>query len=78
MSTQPIPFEKPTPAELLQAKKRAEKRSDVLYIVGAALISIGLGTVHSYLAPIAAGFFTMLPPLLELAAGFIRGLRRTK
>jgi hypothetical protein len=35
-----------------------------------------LGEIRFYLAPIAAGCFAMLLPILELTTGFVRGLRR--
>jgi hypothetical protein len=60
----------------LRAKKRMELRSDVLYIAGATLICLGLGGIRWYLAPIAAGCFAMLMPMMEVITAFVRGLRR--
>jgi hypothetical protein len=81
MNPQPIavpsPDRKRDDAELkAAAKKRAERRSDVLYIAGAALITIGAGMIRIYLAPIAAGCFAMLLPMMEVVTAFVRGVRR--
>lgn len=63
-------------AQKLQLKRQA-RRSDLLYIAGAALVTAGVGLVKLKFAPIAAGAFCLLPPLLELAIGFVRGVRAT-
>ena len=78
MSTQqPVPISQPT-TQAEDAKiqrRRAERRSDALYVAGGVLISAGLGFVRFYLAPIALGVFCLVFPALELTTGFIRGLR---
>jgi len=56
-------------------QRRAARRSDALYWAGVVLVACGLGEIRFYLAPIAIGFFCLVIPSLELAAGFIRGLR---
>lgn len=61
--------------EAAQAKRRSELRSDALYIVGAMLVTAGVAMVRVKLALMTAGAFCLLFPLLELATGFIRGLR---
>ncbi|HEY3972332.1 MAG TPA: hypothetical protein VGM18_04960 [Candidatus Sulfotelmatobacter sp.] len=61
--------------KLLKAKRRSELRDDVLYVAGALLVTAGVGLLRISWAFIAAGFFCMLLPLLQLATGFIRGLR---
>lgn len=79
MSTQPIrPL--PTPErskaeEIAKKKRRAEIRTDALYVAGALLVTAGVAKIRPSWGLIAAGFFCMLLPLLELATGFIRGLR---
>lgn len=82
MSAQPIQPIRPsvTPErakqeELAKKKRRSELRTDALYIVGALLVTAGIATLRISWGLIAAGFFCMLLPLLELATGFIRGLR---
>jgi hypothetical protein len=57
-------------------KKSWLDRSDILYIVGAALVVIGVALIRAKLASIAAGVFCLVFPVLELASGFIKGLRR--
>ena len=64
--------------EILKAKRRAEFRSDALYVAGAVLVTTGVSMVRIRWGLIAAGFFCMLLPLLELATGFIRGLRNVQ
>ena len=75
----PVPINRQQQTDELKAKqKRAAQRSDALYIAGAVLIAAGLGWIRLYLAPIALGVFCLVFPVLELATGFIRGLRRTR
>ena len=73
MSAQPIPITKQE--ELAKQKRRAEFRSDALYVAGAVLVTTGVCMVRISWGLIAGGMFCMLIPLLELATGFIRGLR---
>jgi predicted acyltransferase len=80
MSSQPTPITQHSRgeaerAELLKKQAAQARRSDGLYIAGAVLFAVGLGWIRIYLAPIALGCFCLLFPLLELATGFIRGLR---
>jgi hypothetical protein len=76
MSTQPVPINRQQQVDELKAKqKRAARRYDVLYWAGVVLVACGVGEIRFYLAPIAIGFFCLVIPSLELAAGFIRGLR---
>jgi hypothetical protein len=78
MSSQPIPIgsnRQQHETELLKKRERAARRSDTLYIAGAVLVAAGLGLIRIYLAPIALGVFCLILPGLELATGFIRGLR---
>jgi hypothetical protein len=77
MSSQPIPIgtRQQQEAELLKKRRRSARRSDALYIAGAVLVAAGLGCIRFYLAPIALGVFCLILPGLELATGFIRGLR---
>lgn len=82
MSAQPIPIAQQSRAAEERAallKKQAEhsRRSDLLYIAGAVLVAAGLGWIRLYLAPIALGCLCLVFPVLELATGFIRGLRAT-
>lgn len=58
----------------LQAKRQA-LRSDVLYVAGAAVVTIGVGLMEWKWSLIVGGAFLLLPPVLELASGFIKGLR---
>jgi len=79
MNVQPITVNRQQQTEELKAKqKRAGQRSDALYIAGAVLIAAGLGWIRICLAPITLGVFCLVFPVLELATGFIRGLRRTR
>lgn len=75
MSTQPIPIAQQSKEQQLQAKLRADFRSDMLYVAGGVLVSIGAGIIRVRYGVISAGAFCLLPPVLELASGFIRGLR---
>jgi hypothetical protein len=75
MSAKPIPFPINEKQEQVERRKKAEGRSDTLYIAGAILVAAGVGMIRFYLAPIALGFFCLLLPALELATGFVRGLR---
>lgn len=61
--------------EIAQKKQRAERRSDVLYIIGAALVVAGIAMIRAKFALITAGAFCLIFPVLELTTGFIRGLR---
>lgn len=76
MSSQPISMNRQALSDE-QKKRQAmqERRSDVLYIVGGLLVAFGLGCIRYYLAPIALGCFCLIFPSLEIAKGFIRGLR---
>jgi len=76
MSTQTIPIDRRE--ELVKAKeqqKRQAQRADCLYLAGAVLVTAGVALCRWRFAPIAAGVFCLLPPLLELASGFVKGLR---
>lgn len=73
MSAQPIPIEKA--AELARARRHAEVRADALYVVGASLVTIGIGLMEFKFALIVAGCFCLLPPVLQLASGFLKGIR---
>jgi hypothetical protein len=75
MSSQPIQMPIPKQEELAKAKRRAALRSDLLYLAGAVLVTIGVGLIRVKFGLITAGGFCLLPPGLELASGFIRGLR---
>lgn len=77
MSTQPLqmPAARPTKEDLAKAKRRSEFRNDALYVAGALLVTAGVSLVHISWGLMAGGFFCMLLPLLELASGFIRGVR---
>lgn len=66
---------KPEKERLAELQRRREFRTDVLYIAGSSAVSMGLAMVRPYLGIIAIGLFCLLPPVLELASGFIRGLR---
>lgn len=76
MSAQPIPIA--TKQEELAKRRRAELRSDVLYIAGALMVTLGVSLFHIRWGLIAGGSFCMLLPLLELATGFIRGIRGSR
>lgn len=65
----------PTPGQIEQAKRRASRRDDGLYIAGAIFVTLGLGLIRLYLAPIALGCFCLLTPLLGLTQSFLRGVR---
>ena len=58
----------------LQAK-RQERRSDALYIAGAAVVTLGVGLMEWKWALIVGGAFLLLTPMLGLASSFIKGLR---
>lgn len=60
----------------VKAQERRERRSDALYFAGGAMLSAGLGMIRPAFGIMAGGFLLALPPLLELASWFIRGLRR--
>ncbi len=72
MSAQPIPIDK---LQLEAKRRRAEIRSDALYVSGALMVSAGLGLIRVHFGLIAAGGFCLILPCLELATGFIRGLK---
>lgn len=79
MSTRPISIDRQEQLhQAREAAKRQAARSDYLYLAGAVLVTAGVALVHWQLAPIAAGVFCLLPPLLELASGFIKGTRMTQ
>lgn len=73
MSAQPISIARQE--ELAKEQKRASLRSDVLYVSGAALVTAGVAMIRVKFALMTAGAFCLLLPMLELAAGFLRGLR---
>jgi hypothetical protein len=73
MSAQPVPIDKQQ--EEVKRRRRAEFRSDALYVAGALLVTAGMAMIRIRWGFIAAGLFCMLLPLLELATGFIRGLK---
>jgi predicted Co/Zn/Cd cation transporter (cation efflux family) len=58
--------------------RRRELRSDLLYVAGALLVVCGIALRSFSIAIIFAGIFSLLMPMLELASGFIRGLRRPR
>lgn len=86
MNPQPIPIrpkQPQTPDEQARAaakKKaaRAEFRKDALFIAGSLLCTAGAGMVRIWLGFLTAGFFCLLTPSLDLAIGFIRGLRAAR
>ena len=53
------------------------RRSDALYVAGGACVTIGVGFFDWKISVIVAGLFCLLPPMLELASGFVKGLRAT-
>jgi hypothetical protein len=71
----PTPISQPEREKLAIAAKRKDQRSDILYYAGSALVAVGLGTIRIGFGLIAAGAFCLLPPVLELASGFLKGLR---
>ena len=76
MSAQPMPASPQIRKEEQERlRRRSERRSDVLYFAGAALVTVGVGMIRIRYGLIAAGTFLLLLPLLELATSFIRGLR---
>lgn len=60
----------------IQTKRHAQ-RADALYVAGAAVVTVGVGLMEWKWALIVGGAFLLLPPLLELASGFIKGLRQS-
>jgi hypothetical protein len=66
---------KPTAEQLAKAKRRAEQRSDLLYVGGGVLVTAGVAMIRLKFALMTAGAFCLVFPVLELTAGFIRGLR---
>lgn len=64
-------------AQAEEQRRKAGRRSDLMYVSGAGLITAGVGLFRIRYGLIAAGVFLLLPPLLELASGFLRGLRYT-
>lgn len=46
-----------------------------MFYFGAAMISIGVTILRPACGLITAGAFVVLLPLLEIASGFVRGLR---
>jgi hypothetical membrane protein len=69
-----------TVEEQIAARRRHELKSDLLYIVGAVLVVVGIamrpgGYPH---AAMAAGAFCLLFPCSEFLMSFIRGLRPQK
>jgi hypothetical protein len=61
--------------ELEQVRRRKSWKDDALYLAGALLVTAGLAMIRIQFALLVAGGFCLLFPLLELATGFIRGLR---
>lgn len=72
MSTQPLRMPNTEKAE---ERKKAARRSDLAYFVGAALVTVGAGMFRIRYGFLTAGAFLLLPPLLELGASFLRGMR---
>lgn len=54
---------------------RQAMRSDALYVAGAVFVTAGTGFFNWKVSLIVGGLFFLLPPLLELASGFVKGLR---
>jgi hypothetical protein len=75
MSSSPFKVPKAPNAQQQAAQQKHSRTADVLYIVGACLVTIGVGLHAVRFGLIAAGTFCLLLPALELAAGFISGLR---
>lgn len=58
-------------------RRRKELIEDCLYYGGALTIAAGRALAGRYPAAVeTAGFFLLLPPLLSLASGFLRGVFR--
>lgn len=79
MSAQPVSLNRGTPNadELKAQQRRHARRADALYIAGALLVVMGAGMIRLYLAPIAAGVFCLVFPVIDLLTGFTRGARAT-
>jgi hypothetical protein len=76
MSTSPLPVRRmPDTAEQKQHRDRAALRSDAMYFAGAWLMSAGAWLFRHWVGLVVFGLFLALPPLLELASGFLKGLR---
>jgi UPF0716 family protein affecting phage T7 exclusion len=73
MSTQPLQMPKTQAQEA--ERRKAGRRSDRMYFSGAALVTAGAALFRVHYGLIAAGLFLLLPPMLELASSFLRGLR---
>jgi hypothetical protein len=73
MSDQPEAKQKKAPST-----KARVWLSDVLYVTGAVLVSIGLGFFGAHYGIIAAGVFCLFMPMLELTGSFLRGLLRAQ
>lgn len=71
----PAPISAPEREKMIRAIERKDKRSDILYYAGSIFIAAGLGMIRVSYGLIAAGAFCLLPPMLELASGFLKGLR---
>jgi hypothetical protein len=73
MSAQPMP--RPVPEQEIERRKKHSNKADVLYVVGALLVTAGVSLIKVHYGLIVAGGFCMLMPLLELAVGFVRGIK---
>lgn len=65
--------------ELKAARRRQDLVADVAYVGGAALVVLGLALSGRWGRPVeVAGAFCLLPPMLQLASGFLRGVFHTQ
>ena len=62
---------------LREQHERQAQRSDALYVAGAAFVSVGVGFYSWKISLVVVGMFCLLPPVLELASGFLKGMRYT-
>jgi hypothetical protein len=67
----------PERERILAETKRHNAHSDALYVGGALLVSLGIGMIRIRYGVIAAGVLALIPPMLELASGFLKGLRQS-
>lgn len=70
----------PTQETVMEAQRRHELKSDLLYIVGAVLVVAGIAMRPGGrpFAAMAAGAFCLLFPCTECVISFIRGIRGPK
>jgi hypothetical protein len=78
MSTQPQPF--PASPQMQKEEKerkaaRAARRSDAMYLGGAALVTAGAAMFQIRLGLIVAGAFVLMEPVIQIVVSFIRGVR---